>query len=98
MGGEAAVTDEVGASLRDTADPGLRELLTGLVRHLHAFARETRLTQQEWERAVGFLMATHGLDEAAAIGLLREVSMDLNLRLREVALAVVNRRGELPSA
>ncbi len=43
---------------RDTADPRLRELLTGLVRHLHAFARETRLTQEEWERAIGFLTAT----------------------------------------
>ncbi|MGC9540610.1 intradiol ring-cleavage dioxygenase [Streptomyces sp. UG1] len=58
MTGEPAVTDEVVASLRDTADPRLRELLTGLVRHLHAFARETRLTQQEWERAIGFLTAT----------------------------------------
>ncbi|HET8559643.1 MAG TPA: GAF and ANTAR domain-containing protein [Marmoricola sp.] len=55
-------------------------------------------SNREIGQAVGFLMATHGLDEAAAIGLLREVSMDLNLRLREVALAVVNRRGELPSA
>ncbi|MCF1595728.1 intradiol ring-cleavage dioxygenase [Streptomyces muensis] len=52
------VTDEVVASLRDTADPRLRELLTGLVRHLHAFARESRLTQEEWERAIGFLTAT----------------------------------------
>ncbi|MFG1664694.1 intradiol ring-cleavage dioxygenase [Streptomyces sp. Y7] len=55
---EPTVTDEVVASLRDTADPRLRELLGGLVRHLHAFARETRLTQREWERAVEFLTAT----------------------------------------
>ncbi|MFE7277613.1 intradiol ring-cleavage dioxygenase [Streptomyces sp. NPDC057623] len=52
------VTDKVVASLRGTADPRLRELLTGLVRHLHAFARESRLTQEEWERAIGFLTAT----------------------------------------
>lgn len=52
------VTDEVVASLRGTADPRLRELLSGLVRHLHAFARESRLTQEEWERAIGFLTAT----------------------------------------
>ncbi|MDF3148953.1 MULTISPECIES: intradiol ring-cleavage dioxygenase [unclassified Streptomyces] len=59
MGGDdARVTDEVVASLRGTDDPRLRELLTGLVRHLHAFARETRLTQEEWERAIGFLTAT----------------------------------------
>lgn len=58
MGGETTVTDEVVASLRGTDDPRLRELLTGLVEHLHAFARETRLTQAEWERAVRFLTAT----------------------------------------
>jgi len=52
------VTDEAVASLRDTADPRLRELLSGLIRHLHAFALETRLTQAEWERAVGFLTET----------------------------------------
>jgi hydroxyquinol 1,2-dioxygenase len=58
MGGDETVTDEVVASLRGTDDPRLRELLAGLVRHLHAFARETRLTQREWERAIGFLTAT----------------------------------------
>ena len=52
---DATVTDEAVSSLDGTADPRLRELLTGLIRHLHAFARETRLTQEEWERAVGFL-------------------------------------------
>ncbi|GHD00417.1 hydroxyquinol 1,2-dioxygenase [Streptomyces violarus] len=54
----ADVTEQALASLRATADPRLRELLTGLVRHLHDFARETRLTQEEWERAVAFLTAT----------------------------------------
>ncbi|MER5449816.1 intradiol ring-cleavage dioxygenase [Streptomyces sp. NPDC002764] len=52
------VTDEAVNSLAGTADPRLRELLTGLIRHLHAFARETRLTQAEWERAISFLTAT----------------------------------------
>ncbi|MFJ6894999.1 intradiol ring-cleavage dioxygenase [Streptomyces hokutonensis] len=52
------VTDEAVASLRDTADPRLRELLSGLIRHLHSFALETRLTQAEWERAIGFLTET----------------------------------------
>ncbi|SDM30432.1 catechol 1,2-dioxygenase [Streptomyces sp. cf386] len=58
MTGEPTVTDEAVASLHGTADPRLRELLTGLIRHLHAFARESRLTQEEWERAIGFLTAT----------------------------------------
>ena len=55
---DVTVTDEAVASLRDTADPRLRELLSGLIRHLHAFALETRLTQVEWERAIGFLTET----------------------------------------
>ncbi|MER5942678.1 intradiol ring-cleavage dioxygenase [Streptomyces sp. NPDC001928] len=58
MADEPTVTDEVVAGLRGTDDPRLRELLTGLVRHLHDFARETRLTQEEWERAIGFLTVT----------------------------------------
>jgi len=52
------VTEEAVNSLEGTADPRLRELLTGLIRHLHAFARETRLAPEEWERAIGFLTAT----------------------------------------
>ncbi|MET7683852.1 intradiol ring-cleavage dioxygenase [Streptomyces sp. NPDC005423] len=54
----ATVTEEAVASLRATADPRLRDVLTGLIRHLHAFARETRLTHKEWERAVRFLTET----------------------------------------
>ncbi|MFI6274125.1 intradiol ring-cleavage dioxygenase [Streptomyces sp. NPDC050988] len=55
---ETAVTEEAVGSLGEDTDPRLRELLTGLIRHLHDFARETRLTQEEWERAIGFLTAT----------------------------------------
>ncbi|MFJ2890151.1 intradiol ring-cleavage dioxygenase [Streptomyces sp. NPDC087305] len=55
---DVTVTDEAVASLEGTADPRLKELLTGLIRHLHAFARETRLSQAEWERAIGFLTET----------------------------------------
>ncbi|MFJ4534919.1 intradiol ring-cleavage dioxygenase [Streptomyces tibetensis] len=54
----AGVTEQALAGLRGTTDPRLRELLTGLVRHLHDFARETRLTREEWERAIAFLTAT----------------------------------------
>jgi catechol 1,2-dioxygenase len=46
------------ASLADTPDPRLRELLSGLVKHLHAFARETEPTIAEWEYAIDFLTRT----------------------------------------
>ncbi|MFF7981519.1 intradiol ring-cleavage dioxygenase [Streptomyces sp. NPDC007901] len=55
---EDAVTAEAVGSLGGTDDARLRTLLTSLIRHLHAFARETRLTQREWETAVEFLTAT----------------------------------------
>ncbi|MGW1523068.1 dioxygenase family protein [Streptomyces sp. NPDC002159] len=55
---ETTVTEEVVAALRATADPRLHELIEGLVRHLHDFVRETRLTREEWEKAVGFLTET----------------------------------------
>jgi hydroxyquinol 1,2-dioxygenase len=45
-------------SFADTPDPRLRELLTGLVRHLHALVRETEPTIAEWQRAIEFLTAT----------------------------------------
>ena len=52
---EQAVTEEVLASFAGTPDPRLREILDALVRHLHGFARDVRLTQPEWEAAIGFL-------------------------------------------
>jgi catechol 1,2-dioxygenase len=50
----AAVID----SFADTPDPRLRELLGSLVRHLHAFVRETEPTIAEWEYAIDFLTKT----------------------------------------
>ena len=52
------LTEAVVDSFEGTTEPRLRELLAALTRHLHAFARETRLTQEEWEQAIGFLTAT----------------------------------------
>src|SRR4051812_35872867 len=39
-------------------DARLRTLLQALVRHLHAFAAEVELTQEEWEAAVALLRAS----------------------------------------
>jgi len=49
------ITAEVLARLSATPDPRLRELMGALVRHLHAFAAEVRLTEAEWFEAIGFL-------------------------------------------
>jgi hydroxyquinol 1,2-dioxygenase len=52
---EQAVTDEVVASFGGAGSNRYRELMQSLVRHLHGFAREVRLTQGEWDAAIAFL-------------------------------------------
>jgi hydroxyquinol 1,2-dioxygenase len=59
------LTDEVLAAYEGTPDPRLRELLGALIRHLHAFAAETRLTPQEWQAGIEFLTATGRACDAA---------------------------------
>jgi len=54
---EAALVERVVASFADTPDPRTHELVEALTRHVHAFLRETRLTEEEWKRAIDFLTA-----------------------------------------
>ncbi|GIH22792.1 hypothetical protein Aph01nite_11020 [Acrocarpospora phusangensis] len=52
---EEELTERVVRSFDACADPRLRELMAGLVRHLHAYIREVRLTEAEWAQAIDFL-------------------------------------------
>jgi maleylacetate reductase len=56
--GEEAVTAEVLATFSGAAAPRYREVIQSLVRHLHAFAREVRLTESEWQQGIDFLTRT----------------------------------------
>jgi catechol 1,2-dioxygenase len=49
------VTDAVLAVMERTADPRLREIMTSLIRHLHGFVREVRLTEAEFREATVIL-------------------------------------------
>jgi len=49
------ITQAVIACLAPTGDARLKEVLTSLVQHLHAFAREVKLTEREWEQGIEFL-------------------------------------------
>ena len=49
------ITQAVIASFANTSDPRLKEIMTSLVQHLHAFAREVKLTEAEWFRGIEFL-------------------------------------------
>ncbi|WP_103381701.1 dioxygenase family protein [Pseudonocardia dioxanivorans] len=52
---EEALVQRVVRSFDACSDPRLQELVTALVRHLHAFVREVGLTEAEWGVAVDFL-------------------------------------------
>jgi hydroxyquinol 1,2-dioxygenase len=49
------ITQAVIACISNTSDSRLKEIMTSLVQHLHAFAREVRLTEREWELGIEFL-------------------------------------------
>lgn len=49
------VTPAVLAVMRQTSDPRLREIMMSLVVHLHAFVRDVRLTEEEFQSAAAIL-------------------------------------------
>jgi len=51
------VTTAVLAELERAKSPRLKEIMMALVRHLHAFAREVKLTEQEFQSAVAYIVA-----------------------------------------
>lgn len=61
---EDGLTAEVLRRLEATPDPRLREVMTALVQHLHAFAKQVRLTDQEWLHGIRFLTDTGHITDA----------------------------------
>ena len=52
-----SVTTAVLEQMAGAPDERLREVMASLVRHMHDFARDVKLTPDEWIRAIGFLTA-----------------------------------------
>lgn len=52
---EETITAAVRQTFDGAENPRLREVFASLVRHLHDFAREVRLTSEEWFKAIDFL-------------------------------------------
>lgn len=50
------VTEAVLDAYQHIADPRLREIMLSLISHLHAFARDVHLTEEEFQQAVGYLV------------------------------------------
>ena len=48
---EGELTPAVLAVMNKTEDPRLREILVAMVKHLHAFVREVRLSEVEFREA-----------------------------------------------
>ena len=49
------LTDEVVSRYKDCADPRLKQIMESLVKHLHSFARDVNLTEEEWIKGIMFL-------------------------------------------
>jgi protocatechuate 3,4-dioxygenase beta subunit len=52
---EEQVTEAVLSETGQVADPRTRQILQSLIRHLHAFAREVRLTEREFNTAINLV-------------------------------------------
>ncbi|WP_027668037.1 dioxygenase family protein [Rhizobium leguminosarum] len=55
---EKASVEAVNGRMASDIDPRVREVMTLLVKHLHAFIKEAKVSQQEWETAIRFLTET----------------------------------------
>jgi hydroxyquinol 1,2-dioxygenase len=61
---EEELDQRVVESFAGAEDERLRTVLSALVRHLHGFLREVRLTEEEWKQGIDFLTAVgHVTDE-----------------------------------
>lgn len=55
---EVTITKAVLERVKQAHDPRMRQISEALVRHLHAFVREVRPSQAEWEQGIQFLTRT----------------------------------------
>ena len=53
---EKDVTKAVLSEIARSKNPRLREILSALVRHLHEFAREVKLTEEEFQAAISYIV------------------------------------------
>ena len=58
------LTQAVVESFANTPNPRLKAVMTALVTHLHAFARDVQLTEAEWFQGIEFLTETGHITNA----------------------------------
>src|SRR2546422_3155187 len=54
---EDTLTDAVLARLKDASNPRFKQIVASAVKHLHGFARDVLLTEEEWFEGIKFLTA-----------------------------------------
>ena len=59
------ITQAAAGSFAGVPDARRRELLQSLVKHLHAYAKDTQLTHEEWRSALTFLHRTGDISSAS---------------------------------
>ncbi|MEQ6917426.1 dioxygenase [Halomonas aquatica] len=55
---EEGSVEAVQARMGDDINPRLKQVMASLITHLHSFAKDVELTQEEWDTAVEFLTKT----------------------------------------
>src|SRR6201984_2466104 len=82
----ADITASVIGSFECCEDPRLRELMQSFARHLHAFATEVGLTQEEWGELIAELTATgHITDDRRQEFILWSDSLGLSMLVDALA-------------
>jgi hydroxyquinol 1,2-dioxygenase len=91
------LTADVVAAFAKASDPRLREIMTALVRHVHAFAREVDLKPEEWLAGLRFLTETGQIstERRPEFILLSDV---LGLSMMVVSLAQARASGDAKGA
>jgi len=93
---EARSAEIVAASFRGTPDARLRQIMTSLVSHLHAFVKDVRLTPEEWEAGIRFLTETGQMcDETRQEFILLSDTLGVSMLVESLAHRV---HGELTEA
>ena len=77
-----AITQAAIHSFDDADNPRLKLIMQSLVKHLHAFAQETQLTEDEWMAGIQFLTATgHKCDDVRQEFILLSDTLGLSMLL-----------------
>ena len=91
------LSQDVVDAFASTPDPRLHQLMTALVKHIHAFAREVDLTPEEWLAGLKFLTATGQISTERRPEFIL-LSDTLGLSMMVVALAQARASGNAKGA